>query len=126
MQVEKFATFFVDAPVLIIATQEPYQAVVDKILLNGKITHDEVNRMRNYPNFQTMGGAVENLQLTAVDLGLGACWLTGTNVASEEIEEYLEIKAPYKMVAAVAVGYPDGITFPREKKPLEEIMEVID
>ncbi|GJQ63498.1 MAG: nitroreductase [Melioribacteraceae bacterium] len=125
-QVQSFSTFFVDAPVIIVVLQRPYEAVVDKILPEEGIDHNEINKMRNFPNIQTIGGAIQNMLLTAVDAGLGGCWLTGPNIAARDLEKLLDIEEPFTISACVAIGYPEGNTAPRAKKSLDEIFELID
>ena len=83
----KFSTFFADAPALIAVAAKPYEAVVDKILDSSDFTHVDFNTLRNYPNIQSIGASVQNLLLTAVDLGYDACWLSGPLVAKDELEK---------------------------------------
>jgi len=125
-QVQKFSTFFADAPAMIVVLQKPYEAVVDKILTETGLTHDDVNKLRNFPNIQTIGAAIQNMLLTATDLGLGACWLTGPNIAAAELAELLDIPEPYSISACVAVGHPEGAVTPRDKKPVDDIYEIIE
>lgn len=125
-QVERFSTFFADAPAMIVVLQKPYEAVVDKILPDSGITPADINKMRNFPNIQTIGAAIQNMLLTAVDLGLGACWLTGPNIAAADLEKILGVEAPYTIAACVAVGYPEKDHTPGVKKPVDEIFRVIE
>jgi nitroreductase len=50
-----------------------------------------------------VGCAVENILLTAVSLGLGACFIR--NIDRKEIAELLGVPAGYEIDAMVAVGY---------------------
>ncbi len=124
-KVEWFSTFFVDVPAVIAVVGEPYKAEAEELLL-GSITHEKLNEMRNYPNFQTIGAAVENMLLTAVDLGYGACWLTGPLVAKKELEELLNIKEPNYLACLVVVGKPNDTSSPKAKKSITEIFEIIN
>lgn len=124
--VEHFSTFFVDAPVIIVVLNEPYEAVVDKALEKLELSHEEIDKLRNHPNIQTIGGAVENLLLSAVNLGYGGCWLTGPLVARDELESILKVKAPYRIAACVAVGKPFEKQKSKEKRPLDEIFKLVD
>lgn len=126
MAVEKFSSIFINAPVVVAVTMEPYQAVIDKILTDTSYTHDDLNKLRNYPDIQTAGAAIQNLLLAAVDLGYGACWLTAPMVAKEELSKLMEIEKPYSLIALVAVGKPDKETSARTKKPVEEIFKIIE
>ncbi len=124
--VERFSTFFTDAPVLVAVLSTDYSAVVDKILPENEITHEELNAMRNYPDVQSIGAAIQTFLLASVDKGLGACWLSGLLVAKKEIEDYLEIGKGSQLTACIAVGKALGETNQNEKKDLQEILEVIE
>jgi nitroreductase len=122
--VDKYSSFFANAPMVIAVLHKPYKAVVDTILDETMLTHDDINRIRNYPNIQSIGAAIEHLQLTAVDLGYGACWLSGLLVARYELERILEVEKPFSLAACVAVGKPSEDVKQRQKKPLSEIFEI--
>lgn len=124
--VSHFSTVFTDAPVVIAVQMKPYDAVVDTILEASGLSHDEMNKMRNYPDIQSIGAAIENIMLAATSMGYGCCWLTGLLVAREELEPILGVKEPYKLAACIAVGRPLESLPAREKLPLESIFEVIE
>jgi len=124
--VAHFSTVFTDAPAVIAVQMKPYDAVVDPILESSGLSHDEMNKMRNYPDVQSIGAAIENIMLAATGMGYGCCWLTGLLVAREELEPLLGIKAPYRLAACIAVGKPLESLPAREKLPLESIFEVIE
>ena len=124
--VDKFSTFFGNAPAVIAVLNKPYEAIVDSILDKTDYSHDDVNRLRNYPNVQTIGAAIEHIILSAFDLGYGSCWLTGLLIARDEIENLLGIEEPYNLAACVAIGKPTGYVNPKAKKPLSEIFQIIE
>jgi nitroreductase len=124
--VEMFSSVFVKAHAVIAVLAEPYTAIIDKVLSETSFTHEEINKMRNHPDIQTIGAAIQNLLLSAVDMGYGACWLTGPMVAKEELSNLIGVKEPYSLIAFVAVGKPDKEVTPRIKKPVDEIFEVIE
>ncbi|MDP2364200.1 MAG: nitroreductase family protein [Ignavibacteria bacterium] len=124
--VEMFSSVFVKAPAVIAVLAEPYTAIIDKVLSETSFTHEEINKMRNHPDIQTIGAAIQNLLLAAVDMGYGACWLTGPMVAKEELSKLIGVKEPYSLIAFVAVGKSDKEVTPRIKKPVDEIFEVIE
>ncbi|MDR1953026.1 MAG: nitroreductase family protein, partial [Clostridiales Family XIII bacterium] len=126
--VKIFTLFFLKAPVLIIAMTRTYipsgyreyeGAGVDPHLLDDLLGH------RN-PGMQSLGAAIENLYLRAVDLGYGCCWLTSANYAAAGIEELVREEAGFKeegyyMGALIALGVPDGEAKSPGRKPLDEI-----
>ena len=54
-----------------------------------------------------MGAAVENLILTALADGVGACWMAAIDF--EKISELLGLGDDLKLLCVVALGYPDEI-----------------
>jgi nitroreductase len=121
-QVTWFSTFFKDAPVVLILVTKPYETVLESAV---ELTHDEINILRNYPDIQSAGASIQNLLLSAVDMGYGACWLSGAMFAREEIEKMLNIKAPEKMLAFVVIGKPRAEHKPKDKPNLADSMEII-
>lgn len=124
-QVDWFSTFFGTAPAVIAVLLRPYEAVVDCALGNTLLSHDAINAMRGHPDIESIGAAIENLLLAAQDMGYGACWLSGPIVARDELERMLDIREPWRLAAMVAVGRPASPHKQREKKPLDEVFELI-
>jgi nitroreductase len=122
-QVTWFSTFFKDAPVLLVLVTRPYETVLESAV---EMSHDEINVIRNFPDIQSAGASIQNILLAAVDMGYGACWMSGSMFARIEIEEMLKIKAPEKALAFVALGKPKSEHKPKEKPNLAESMEIIE
>jgi len=122
-QVEWFSTFFEEAPAVIALSMEDYESVLEKGV---NLSHQDINILRNYPDIQSAGAAIENILLTAVDMGYGACWLSAPMMAKEELEKLIGIEEPFHLTAFVAVGFPAKDMKPREKKSLDEIFELIE
>ena len=125
-KVLRFSSFFMDAPVIVAVEMSPYKTVIGVLLKGRELSLENVNRLRNFPNIQSIGAAVENLILSAFDLGYGACWLSGLLIARNELEELLGITSPNTLAACVAVGHPREIIAQRDKKSFDEIFELID
>lgn len=124
-KVLRFSSFFMDAPLLIAVEMSPYETVIEELLKGRELNPDDVNRLRSYPNIQSIGAAVQNLILSAFDLGYGACWLSGLLIARNELEDLLEIKSPNMLAACVAIGKPRENITQREKKPFEKIFRLV-
>ena len=70
--------------------------------------------------------AILALLLQAHAEGLGACWMAGPMVAREPIGALLDIRAPWRMVGAVALGHPAGSAEPKGRKPLDKVVHWFD
>lgn len=125
-KVEKFSTFFEEAPAVIAVINKPYTALVDNLLTDTSYSHDSINNLRNHPNVQSVGAAIQNLLLAAVDKEYGACWLTGPLLAKDSLEKILEIKTPFTLAAMVAIGKPTDDVNPKKKRDLDEILRIIE
>jgi nitroreductase len=121
-QVEWFATFFQDAPALIAVAMEKYESVLEKGVL---MDHDEVNRIRNYPDFQSAGACIQNMLLAAVDMGYGACWLSAPMMAKDTLEKMLGLEEKFKLTAFVAVGKPENIPVKMPPRDVKDFIRII-
>ena len=72
-------------------------------------------------NTLSIGAAIENMSLAAVELGLGTLWICNTFFAFPELTEALHTKGV--LYAALAVGYPDEAPFPRPRKSFDQVTE---
>jgi F420 biosynthesis protein FbiB-like protein len=61
------------------------------------------------------------LLVQALSEGLGACWMSGPMIARDEIQGLLDIREPWKMVGAIAVGYPNERPAKQPRKPLAQV-----
>ncbi len=75
---------------------------------------DEVETLENYA---ACAAAVQNMQLTAHALGLGAMWRTGNIAYHDHMREFFGLKDGDRIVAYLYVGYPDMGERPRRRKP---------
>jgi F420 biosynthesis protein FbiB-like protein len=66
--------------------------------------------------------AVMALLQQALAEGLGACWMSGPMIARDALHALLDIREPWKMVGAVAVGYPDERPAKQPRKPLAQVV----
>ena len=122
-QVEWFSTFFESAPCLLALAMDEYESVLEKGVT---MSHQDINIMRNYPDIQSAGAAIQNILLSAVDMGYGACWMSAPMIAKEELENIIGIEKSTHLIAFVAVGVPAKDIKSKEKKPVDEIFRLID
>lgn len=102
-----------EAPVVILA-MDPLGLSLERSL-----TPEE--RVYEICNAQSLGAAMENMSLTAVELGLGSLWIADTYFAYQELTEWAG--GPGALFAALALGYPGETPPPRPRKPLDEVTE---
>lgn len=71
--------------------------------------------------------AVMALLLQAHAEGLGACWMAGPMIAKPDIEGLLGIREPFRMVGAIALGWPEGAA-PQSpgRKPIERVVQWVE
>jgi len=131
--VRNLTLFFLKAPAIAIVYTTVYRpsgyyelefAESDPALLYDLVDHKS-------PGMQSLGAALENFTLKAIDLGYGTCWLTSANYATYEIEALLkqEIgfeKEDYYMAAMMSIGVPEDNPKSPKKKPLEEIYTFVE
>jgi nitroreductase len=64
--------------------------------------------------------AIENMALTAWDLGVGSCWIGAYD--EEKVRELLSIPRSLRVVSLLALGYPDGRPGMKRRKDFDEIV----
>jgi coenzyme F420-0:L-glutamate ligase/coenzyme F420-1:gamma-L-glutamate ligase len=70
--------------------------------------------------------AIMALLLQAHAEGLGACMMAGPMVAKDEICALLGIRAPWRMIGAIALGHPAGPAPARGRKPMDRVVDWIE
>ncbi len=125
------AAFFRSAPALIAVAMGGYQSVADKVLRQRGQTDPAAqemirNREEISSRIQTIAGATSQLLLGLHSLGLGACWMAGPMLARREISQMLDVPQDVELFALVPVGYPAESPVPGARKPLEEVVRVIE
>jgi len=123
---QNFTVFFTKASALVVvySTFYPPSGYYEYKMV-GMDPETELVHHRN-PGMQSLGAALENFSLRAVDLGYGTCWLTSANYAASEIETYLKEshgfeKKDFFMAALMSVGIPEDNQRSPEKKSVDEI-----
>lgn len=119
-----FSTFFQSAPMFIALAAHPHESDLDRGV---KISADELDKMRNYPDLQSSGASIQNLLLAATAKGYGTCWMTGPLYARESLQKMLGISGPWKLISFVAIGKSnEKESRTKTKRNLADEMEVID
>lgn len=102
-----------EAPVLIIIEningQSPY------------INIDTDNRITEICDTLSIGASVQNILLTATELGYGTLWIANTCFAYNELVDYIGIKG--QLVGAISLGIANESPNSRPRKDLSEVLE---
>jgi nitroreductase len=118
-----YATFFVEAPLVVAVCGLPYESRADVMLAARGVGPEERDRLRARPDLQSIGAAVQLLCTAAHALGYGACWMTAPVLGAAGIEQVLGVQPPAKLVAVVPIGRPAGTVTPSSRRPVEDVLE---
>lgn len=90
----------------------------------GMSIHRSLNaeeRIYEICNAQSIGAAMENMTLTATELGLGSLWICDTYFAYDELNSWLN--ADGELIAAMTIGYANETPPARPRKKLEDTVQ---
>lgn len=73
----------------------------------------------NVVDVQSVGAAIQNMLLSAQELGIGSLWICDVFYAYNKLCEWLGEK--HEMIAAVSLGYPDEQPNGRPRKLVNEV-----
>jgi nitroreductase len=71
----------------------------------------------------SVAAAIQNMLLKAYSLGLGSLWIADIFYAHEALEKHLG--KPWKLMAAVTLGWPAFAPQPPRRKPVDEVAEFL-
>jgi nitroreductase len=105
--------FIAEAPAVIVVCAEP-----------GRAEHTYGARARELYCLQDTAAAIQNLMLAAHANGLGTCWVGDFDESA--LRRLLNIGENFRPIALVPMGYPNESPNPRWRRPVREIMEVME
>jgi nitroreductase len=81
----------------------------------------EIDKMLDSVEIISMGACIQNMLLEINNIGLGACWCRVNCCFRKSLEDLLDIKHPYYLVANIPLGY-----YKEDKKlsPRKEINQI--
>jgi nitroreductase len=118
-----YATFFGEAPLVVAVFGVPYRSIADVLLHEHQVPLEERDRLRQRPDIQSIGAAVQLLCTAAHAMGYGSCWMTAPVLAAPAIEELLGVEEPQRLVAVVPIGRPVTTPKPTSRHPLSDVLE---
>lgn len=123
-----YHTIFKNAPAVVLVYAGPYPTVADDLCAGEGLTEQDIRELRQAkPGVQNIAAALQNLHLAAAALGYGTCWMTGPTYAGRELSELIGFrKEGYTLAALTPLGIPasEGVSPPR--RPLAEVLTVVD
>ena len=122
-EIRAYATFFADAPVVIAVFALPYASRSDELLVLRGLSGEERERVRQRPDLQSVGAAVQLLITAAHAMGYGSCWMTAPVLAAPAIEKTLAAPAGARLAALVPIGRPAGRPRHSDRLPLDEVLD---
>jgi nitroreductase len=75
------------------------------------------------PSLQSVAAAIQNMLLKAHSLGLGSLWICDIYFASNALTKHLG--KPWKLMAAVTLGWPAEVPTPKPRKSVDEVSEFL-
>jgi nitroreductase len=118
-----YATFFDEAPVVIAVIGRTYHSLADELHERRGLPREERDRLRQRPDLQSLGGAIQLLCNAAHAMGYGSCWMTAPVLAAPAIEEMLGVEPPRRLAALVPVGRPLTPPRPSSRRPVADVLE---
>lgn len=91
---------------------------------NGQSPYVEVDadaRVEEICDTLSIGASVQNILLTATELGYGTLWIANTCFAYNELVDFIGIKG--QLVGAISLGVADEQPNPRPRKNISKIVE---
>lgn len=91
---------------------------------NGKSPYVKVDadeRVEEICDTLSIGASVQNILLTATELGYGTLWIANTCFAYNELVDFIGIKG--QLVGAISLGVADEQPNPRPRKNISEVVE---
>jgi nitroreductase len=120
--VRRGALFFADAPLVMAVLALPYAGKADHLLALRGLSREECDRLRQRPDLQSIGAAVQLLITAAHTMGYGACWMSAPLLAVDKLEQILDVRQPARLVALVPVGRPAERLRRSKRLPVDEVL----
>jgi nitroreductase len=120
--IRRSSTFFAGAPLVFAVAVLPYASHADRLLAAHGCAREECDRLRQRPDIQSVGAALQLLVTAAHAMGYGSCWMSAPVLAAERLERLLEIEPPAQVVALVPVGSPGARPRSSKRLPVGDVL----
>ncbi len=124
---KSYSTFFTNAPVLIAIVETQRISYITEMMKKLNFTPEQIKLMRPDSSLLSIGAAIENMSLSAHNLGYGTCWMVAPIVAAETFDKLLNLEENAHVVSLLPLGIPYSENYQSPaKKSLEEVMKIIE
>jgi F420 biosynthesis protein FbiB-like protein len=115
------------AQVIVVPQYRPYPDLIANLIESGggdPGRYSTASAMQS--ELVSTSAAIMTLLLQAHAEGLGACMMAGPMVARDDIQQLLGIAEPWRMVGAIALGYPVSAPKNPSRKPIDKVVDWIE
>lgn len=124
---KNYSTFFTNAPVLIAIVETPRTSYITEMMKKLNFTPEQIKLMRPDSSLLSIGAAIENMSLSAHNLGYGTCWMVAPIIAAETFDKLLNLEENAHVVSLLPLGIPYNENYQSPaKKSLDEVMKIIE
>ena len=84
-----------------------------------------LDKMRSYhyiKDVQSCGAAIQNILLTAHEMGIGSCWIGDLLEKADDINKLLEVDDSLELMSVVSFGYGRGHLTNVDRKDINEFL----
>lgn len=122
---EFFVTHFKDSPAVIAVLTEKVEIIEMDPSIKYDVTFDKPD-LHNM-EFLDIGAVTQNILLTAQAMGYASCWMTApVAYAQKDMEKILNVEKGYNIVSLVALGKETKERTSPSKKPVDDILTIIE
>ncbi|MCV7280138.1 coenzyme F420-0:L-glutamate ligase [Mycolicibacterium flavescens] len=100
------------------------EVVIPFLVPDGAHTYPDAQRTAAEHTMFTVaaGAAVQGLLVALAVRDVGSCWIGSTIFAADEVRAELELPADWEPLGAIAIGYPEEGSGPREPAPTDDLL----
>lgn len=124
---KSYSTFFTNAPVLIAIVETQRTSFITEMMKKMGFSPEKIKLLRPDSSLLSIGAAIENMSLSAHNLGYGTCWMVAPIIGVETFDKLLGLEENAHVVSLLPLGIPYSESYQSPpKKSLEEVMRVIE
>lgn len=124
---KSYSTFFTNAPILIAIVETQRVSYITEMMKKLNFSTEKIKLMRPDSSLLSIGAAIENMSLSAHNLGYGTCWMVAPIIATETFSQLLNLEKEEHVVSLLPLGIPYSENYQSpQKKNLEEVMKIIE